>query len=120
MKKAMLLIITILFSLGLCFIGCSQNNAELDAQGTFCRVLCVKDGSIVVWIENIGNVYVEQVDSSLKVEPLDTVVMEFSESDLTAAAGKFTDAFGEEQSYSYVLKAPKSIRHTTEQEPTFG
>lgn len=78
------------------------------------------DNGIVVWIENVGNVCVKNVDSALKIEPLDTIVMEFSGDDLEAVSGKFTDCFGEEQSYSYIIENPKSIRHTTEEEPTFG
>ena len=68
----------------------------------------------------IGNVYVKQVDAALEIEPLDTVVMEFSADDLKSASGTFTDAYGDEQTYSYILGSPKSIRHTTEDEPTFG
>ena len=120
MKKAILFIITIMLCLGLFLSGCSRNATESDTQSEFCRVLCLKDDGIVVWIENIGNIYVKQVDASLKITPLDTVVMEFSESDLASATGIFTDAFGEEQSYLYILETPESIRYTTEEEPTFG
>ncbi len=89
-------------------------------QSEFCRVLCRMDDGIVVWIENIGHVYVKHVDAALQIEPLDTVVMSFSESDLELANGAFTDYFGEELSYSYMLESPKNIRHTTNEEPTFG
>ena len=119
MKKAILFVITITICLAF-FCGCSQDTAEVNTQGEFCRVLCLEDDGIVVWIEEIGNVYVKQVDAALEIEPLDTVVMEFSADDLESASGTFTDAFGDEQTYSYILGSPKSIRHTTEDEPTFG
>ena len=120
MRKALVFIISIMLCFTLFFCGCSKNETEVDKQSEFCRVLCLKGDGIIVWIENIGHVYVKHVDTSLNIEPLDTVVMEFSESDLESASGKFTDCFGEEQSYSYIIENPKSIRHTTEEEPTFG
>ena len=119
MKKIVLLVITITICLAI-FWGCSQDTAKTDTQGEFCRVLCLEGKGIVVWIEEIGNVYIKQVDTALKIEPLDTVVMEFSADDLESASGKFTDAFGDEQAYSYILEIPKNIRHTAEGEPTFG
>ena len=119
MKKAILFVITITICLAF-FCGCSQDTAGVNTKGEFCRVLCLEEDGIVVWIEKIGNVYVKQVDAVLEIEPLDTVVMEFSADDLDSASGKFIDAFGEEQIYSYILKIPKSIRHTTADEPTFG
>lgn len=119
MKKAVLLVIAIVLCLAVLW-GCTQDAPKVDTQGEFCRVLCLEEDGIVVWIEDIGNVYVKQVDTALKIEPLDTVVIEFSADDLESASGKFTDAFGEEQNYSYILKNPKSIRRTTENEPTFG
>lgn len=120
MRKAILFAITIILCLGLFLSGCSRNAAKSETQSEFCRVLCLKGDGIVVWIENIGNIYVKQVDASLKIAPLDTVVMEFSESDLESVTGTFTDAFGEEQSYLFILETPESIRYTTEEEPTFG
>ena len=136
MKKVMFFIISIMLYLALFFCGCSENKVEpisqsesysytennlgLEKQSYFCRVLGLLDNGIVVWIENVGNVCVKNVDSALKIEPLDTIVMEFSGDDLEAVSGKFTDCFGEEQSYSYIIENPKSIRHTTEEEPTFG
>ena len=119
MKKAIFFVITIMICLAL-FWGCSRDAAKVDTQGEFCQVLCLEEDGIVVWIEDIGNVYVKQVDAVLEIEPLDTVVMEFSADDLESASGTFTDAYGDEQTYSYILGSPKSIRHTTEDEPTFG
>ena len=120
MKKAILFVIAIALFAGLCFGGCSRSTVEPDEENKFCRVLCLKEDGIVVWTENIGNIYVKQIDTSLDIELLDTVVIVFSERDLEAATGTFTDAFGEEQSYFYILENPESIRHTTEKEPTFG
>lgn len=120
MKKAILFAITIMLILGLVLSGCSHNTTTTATQSKFCRVLCIKGDGIVVWAENIGNIYVKQIDASLQIAPLETVVMEFSESTLEPATGTFTDAFGEEQHYLFILDAPASIRYTTEDEPTFG
>lgn len=120
-KKEISFVIVMLLCLGLFFSGCSQNTAKDDnTQSKFCRVLCLTDDGNIVWIEGIEHVYVKNVDTALKIAPLDTVVMEFSESDLETASEKFTDHFGEELSYSYILEDPKSIRLTTAEEPTFG
>ena len=119
MKKTVLLVIAIVLCLAV-FGGCTKDAQRVDTQGEFCRVLCLEEDGIVVWIEDIGNVYVKQVDAALVIEPLDTVVMEFSKDDLKSASGTFTDSFGDEQSYSYILENPKSIRRTAENEPTFG
>ena len=78
------------------------------------------DEGFVVWIEDIGNVYIAQFTDGVKITPLGTVVMEFHESDLVSERGTFIDCFGEEQEYSYILEKPKSIRLPTENEPTFG
>ena len=119
MKKTVLLVIAIVLCLAVLW-GCTQDAPKVDTQGEFCQVLCLEEDGIVVWIEDIGNVYVKQVDAALEIEVLDTVVMEFSKDNLESASGTFTDAFGDEQSYSYILENPKSVRRTTENEPTFG
>lgn len=116
MKKTILLITALTLCLVFFLVGCSGT----DEQSAFCQVLCVKDDGIIVWIENTGNVYVKHVDPALAIEPLDTVVMEFSEGDLKSANGTFIDFFGAEQSYSYILENPGSIRPATDGEPTFG
>ena len=108
------------FMLALCLVvlmGCAQN-----AQGKFCRVVAVQEKGIVVEIEAVGVVYVKNIPADLKIEALDTVVMEFSETDLQLESGKFVDAFGEEQNYSYILETPQSIRlaDPSADEPTFG
>ena len=125
MKKATLLITAITLCFALFFIGCSQDSSEADTKGDntagiLGRVLCLNDDGIIVWIENIGNVYVKHVDGTLGIEPLDTVVMEFSKDNLEPANEKFVDYFGEEQTYSFILERPESIRHNTADEPTFG
>lgn len=119
MKKAFVFI----FSVMLCFaffVGCSQYNEQSEAQSESCRVLCVMDDGFVVWIEDIGNVYVKQLPANVKISALGTVVMEFYQRDLVSASGTFTDYFGKEQNYSYILENPKGIRLPTENEPTFG
>ena len=73
MKKAIFFIISIMLCLALFFCGCSENDTNVNNQSEFCRVLCLKDDDIIVWIENIGHVYVKAVDTTLEIEPLDTV-----------------------------------------------
>lgn len=130
MKKQVLLAIILCLAVLLC--GCSQNangndiqnttteptNAE--TQGEFCRVLRLKEDGIIVWAGEYGHIYVKNVDVALDIKPLQTVVLDFSESDLQKANGTFTDSFGDEQTYSYILENPKSIRHTSSEEPTYG
>lgn len=115
---------TVCFALVLCILlcvcGCSHNAQEQNTQTEYCRVLCALDNWIVVWTESYGYIYVRQVDPSLEIEPLDTVVMAFSKDALIPESGTFTDFFGQEQTYSYILEKPDSIRHTTTEEPTFG
>ena len=120
MKKVNLFITAMTLCFVFLLVGCSRSSTADNVQSESCRVLCLKDDGIIVWIENIGNVYVKNVDTTLEIEPLDTVVMEFSKDDLKSANEKFTDFFGEEQVYSNILENPKHIRHTKEDEPTFG
>ena len=93
---------------------------KTETQGEFCRVVCLKDDGIIVWAGEYEHIYVKNVDVALDIKPLQTVVIDFSESDLQRANGTFTDSFGDEQTHSYILESPKSIRHTTSEEPTFG
>lgn len=130
MKKQVLLAIILCLAVLLC--GCSQNTngndvqntttepIKTETQGGFCRVVCLKEDGIIVWAGEYEHIYVKNVDVALDVKPLQTVVIDFSESDLQRANGTFTDTFGDEQTYSYILENPKSIRHTTSEEPTFG
>ena len=120
MKKVNLFITVMTLCFVFLLVGCSHSSTAGDVQSKFCRVLCLKDDGIVVWIENIGNVYVTNVDTALEIVPLDTVVIEFSKDDLKSTNEKFTDFFGGEQIYSNILENPKHIRHTKENEPTFG
>ena len=113
------------FVLAVCLVflmGCTQNAGDVSTQGEFCRVVSVREDGIVVEIENVGVVYVKNISADLKIEALDTVVMEFSETDLKSESGKFVDAFGEEQSYAFILETPQSIRlaDPAAGEPTFG
>lgn len=120
MRKVSLFISAMLLCFLFLLVGCSHSSTAGDVQREFCRVLCLTDDGIIVWIENIGNVYVRNIDTALEIEPLDTVVMEFSKDDLKSANESFTDFFGEVQVYSNILENPKHIRHTKENEPTFG
>lgn len=123
MKRAVFLIITIILCVAL-FEGCAKDATEVVTQGEFCRVLCIKEDGIVVEIPDtdLGYVYVKYTNADLKIEPLDTVVIEFSESDLKSENEKFTDFFGEELTYLNILENPKSIRLADPSigEPTFG
>ena len=123
MKKALFFVFSVMLCILLLCIGCSQAEPSDKNEGArceFCRVLCVMDDGFVVWIPDIGNVYVTQFAGSVTIYPLGTVVMEFYECDLVSDSGAFTDAFGEKQMYSYILENLKSIRLPTENEPTFG
>ena len=123
MKKALFFVFSIMLCILFLCSGCSQPEPSAEkeeARSKFCRVLCVMDEGFVVWIEDIGNVYVTQFIGGVEIRPLGTVVMEFYESDLVSKSGTFIDAFGKEQEYSYILEKPKSIRLPTENEPTFG
>lgn len=135
MKKSIALIVAITLCLTAFLCGCTKNTKEdmqdttttefkeitkTEAQGELCRVVCLKDDGIIVWAGEYEHIYVKNVDVALDIKPLQTVVIDFSESDLQRANGTFTDTFGDEQTYSCILESPKSIRHTTSEEPTFG
>lgn len=119
MKKTWLLIIATLFCLAALY-GCTPEAAE--TQTASCRVQCVTEDGLIVWIEHTGYVYVKNVSTGLDIQTLDTVVMEFSESDLEAADGTFLNFDGNELRYSYILEKPSSIRlaDPSSGEPTFG
>lgn len=123
MRKAVLFLFVVTLCLtALC--GCTEEAAKADPQEELCRVLCIKEDGIVVEIPSldVGCVYVKLTNDDLEIEPLDTVVIEFSSSDLKSESGEFTDPFGEEQAYSYVLENHKNVRlaDTSVGEPTFG
>jgi hypothetical protein len=103
------------------FFGCASDPAETDAE-KFCRVLSVQDDGMIVWMEGIGNVCVKNINASLDIKPLQTVVLTFSEDDLVAKNGTFTDFFGTEDTYVYLLENPKNMRFpdASAGEPTFG
>ena len=122
MKKIVRSIVVLILCLTVLW-GCTQKEPETK-PGEFCRVLCLKDDGFVVEIPdtNLGYVYVKHADATLEIKPLDTVVIEFSESDLQTADEAFVDFFGQTHRYSYILETPKSIRlaDTEAGEPTFG
>lgn len=113
MKKSICLFLAMVLCAAIFVAGCSEDAVH-------CLVMCVKDDEIFVWVPDIGNVYVKYVDSGLEIDPLDTVVMKFDESDLEAASGTYTNFFGEEETYLYILETPKSIRLTRPGEETYG
>jgi hypothetical protein len=98
----------------------SEDNGGNKTSEVFCRVLNSEDNGMYVWTENFGHIYVKYGNIDLEISPLDTVVIEFSESDLISANGQFTDFFGKEQNYLYILENPQNIRYTTPEEPTFS
>ena len=118
MKKVLFFIITVTFCLSILF-GCSTG---IDTERKSCRVVCLEEDGIIVDIEYIGYVYVKNVNTNQEIRIFDTVVMEFSESDLTPANGTFHNFDGRELNYSYMLENPKSIRLADPDsgEPTFG
>ena len=135
MKKSIALIVAIIMLLTAFLCGCTKNTKEdmqdttttefkeitkTETQGEFCRVLCLKDDGIVVWAGEYDYIYIRNIDDALDIKPLQTVVVDFSESDLKEWDGTFTDFSGAELCYLYILENPKSIRHTTSEEPTFG
>ena len=115
-KKAICCILAVTLAAAVFFGGC----AGADTKKEFCRVLCLYEDGMMVWIPDIGNVYVKQVDADLGIAPLDTVVMKFSVDDLVAENGTFSNFFGEEETYSYMLEAPKRVRLTRASEETYG
>lgn len=135
MKNSIALIVAITLCLTAFLCGCTKNTKDnmqdtttteireitkTDTQGELCRVVCKKDDGIVVWVGEYEHIYVKNVDVVLDIKPLQTVVIDFSASELRKANGTFTDSFGDKQNYSYILENPKSIRHTTAEEPTYG
>ena len=135
MKKSVFLIITIALCFVLLLSGCSENTQNDDVQNTteeaksttvnttdgeFCRVVSCEDDGIIVWAGEYDYIYIRNIDDDLDIKPLQTVVVDFSESDLKEGDGTFTDFSGAELCYSYILENPKSIRYTTSEEPTFG
>ena len=120
MRKTRIFIFSIVLCIAIFCSGCSQSAEKVEARSESCRVLCVMDDGFVVWIEGTGNVYVKQFPAGVEINPLGTVVMEFCDRDLVSDNGTFTDHFGKEQNYSYILENPKSIRLPAENEPTFG
>ena len=115
MKKALFFIIAIALCMSI-FSGCGQ--AEIQEE--FCRVMCLQEDGMILWIEQLNYVYVKHVDTNMEIDPLDTVVMEFSRDDLQSADEPFIDCWGNQEHYSYILEKPKSIRLTEAGEPTFA
>lgn len=120
MKRKLFAMVTLLFCFVLFMSGCSPTDEENDTPGAFCQVLNSDDDGMYVWTEDFGHIYVKFDNSNLEISPLDTVVIEFSESDLISTNGQFTDYFGEERGYLHILENPQNIRHTMPGEPTFG
>ena len=111
MKKVLLVVAVIALCLSL-LSACGQEEEPF-------RVVCVKEVGIIIETD-LGHVYVKNVSADFEIDELDTVYMVFSENDLKAESGTFIDYFGDERSYSYVLKTVESIRLPSEGEPTYG
>jgi hypothetical protein len=116
MKKILVFILVVALCLAGLW-GCAGGKKEYSA-----RVEGLTEDGIIVRIpdSDLGYVYVKHVNADLQIGSLDTVYMEFEESDLKAESGTFVDVFGKEQTYSYILENPKSIRLASPGEPTFG
>ena len=117
MKKILVFILVV----ALCLTGlwgCADGNKKEYSA----RVVCVTEEGIIVQIPALGEdyIYVKNVNDDLQIKSLNTVYMEFEESDLKAESETFVDVFGKEQTYSYILENPKSIRLASPGEPTFG
>lgn len=118
MKKVLLFVITVTLVLSALF-GCST---DADIQKKSCRVVCLQEDGMIVDIEQLGYVYVKNVNANLAIRTLNTVIIEFSEHDLKPVSGTFLNFDGRELSYSYILETPNSIRlaDPAAGEPTFG
>ncbi len=117
MKKVLTLILTIT----LCLTGL-RGCADETKKEYSARVESVTEDGIIVRIPALDQeyIYVKNVNNDLQIKPFHTVFMEFEESDLKAESGTFWDISGREQTYSYVLESPKSIRLPSPGEPTYG
>ena len=118
MKKLLVFLLILLLAATLLF-GCGREPATPETE-YFCRVMCLKEAGLVVWVEGFDNIYVKNASLDPEIQALDTVVMVFSQDDLIPTSEPFVDYFGDEDIYSYTLESPKSIRYTTPEEPTFG
>ena len=119
MKKAIIFIITVFFCFSLLW-ACGSGFWSTGAPEAYGYVVCLKEDGFIADIESLGYVYVQYADPEIKV--FDTVIIEFSETDLISANGSFLTIDGRERSYSYMLQTLKSIRFPdpTKGEPTFG
>ena len=119
MKKVIFFIIAAFFCFTLLW-GCGSGIWGTGAPEAYGYVVCLKEDGFIAEIESLGYVYVQYGDPEIKV--FDTVIIEFSETDLVPASGSFLTVDGRARNYSYVLQNLKSIRFPdpTKGEPTFG
>ena len=89
MKKILVFILVVALCLAGLW-GCAGGKKEYSA-----RVEGLTEDGIIVRIpdSDLGYVYVKHVNADLQIGSLDTVYMEFEESDLKAESGTFVDVF---------------------------
>ena len=119
MKKTMGLLLVLALSLAV-FAGCTQAAQQADIQEKRCRVEGLEENAMFVFMSDVGYVRIQCEQVNLELKQWDTVVVEFSESDLKQETGTYRSFAGAEQEYTYVLTQAKSMRHPQPGEPTFG
>jgi len=63
MKKTICLILVLTLCASIFLGGCSGT----DTKKEFCRVMCLYEDGMMVWIPDIGYVYVKHVDADLEI-----------------------------------------------------
>ena len=119
MKKAIL--VTLILALCLAaFAGCTRGDAQADLLEKSCRVEGMEENALYVYMSDVGYVRIACQQTNLELKQWDTVVVEFSQSDLKEESGSYQTFGGGEQEYTYVLMQVKSMRHPQPGEATFG
>ena len=117
MKKIFFLTLALMFCFTV-FTGCASD----DIAEKLYRVESIEEDGIIVLKSAEEYIFVKYTDANLEIELHDTVVIDFSDSDLKPANGKFIAFDGSEHRYSYILENVKSIRlaDPSKGEPTFA
>ena len=114
MKKLLALLIA-----ALCLPACAFNPAEKVNQDNFYRVECICENGFIAQNSSPDKIFVKYPQTD-QFEEYDTVYIEFDESDLIPGSGTYSDSYGYEISYSYVLENPKTVRLAGPGEPTYA